>query len=487
MDTLRRVEQLLFSRFPHTPTLGQQEACSALVQFLYSDDPNAAFILRGYAGTGKTSLLGALIKIAPLLRIRTVLLAPTGRAAKVLSNFSGAKAYTIHKKIYMTVTDASGIVRMARVTNKHSYTLFIIDEASMIGLEDSLDSGPYSHHSLLEDLIDYVTEGNHCRMLFVGDTAQLPPVGTPLSPALDADYLESISSLHISQYELTEVVRQRNQSGILFNATMLRNQIALLMDSEQPQLPLFDVQNCSDIVGLEGGNLEETLNNEYSTHSLEDVVLITRSNKRANLFNQAIRNRVLFHDEEVNAGDFLMVVKNNYYWLDETSEMGFIANGDIVEVMGVRKHQELYGFHFVEATLRFVDYLDVPTIDCTLLLETLHSESPSLTREEFQHLFDAVMDDYADIPIKAERVRKLKQNPYFNALQVKFAYSLTCHKTQGGQWKTVFVDQGYLTDDMLDREYLRWLYTALTRASDKVYLLNFQEKFFLQEEVYNLL
>lgn len=481
MDTLRRVEQLLFSRFPHSPTTGQQEACSAMVRFLYDPDPQAAFILRGYAGTGKTSLLGALIKIAPQLRIRTVLLAPTGRAAKVLSNYSGSKAYTIHKKIYMTVTDASGITRVARVTNKHSYTLFIVDEASMIGMEDALESGPYAHRSLLEDLVDYVVEGNHCRLLFVGDSAQLPPVGTPLSPALDADYLESLSSLHISQYELTEVVRQRDQSGILFNATLLRNQIARLMESEPPELPLFDVQNCSDIVSLGGADLEETLNEEYGAHSVEEVVLITRSNKRANLFNQAVRNRVLFHDEEVNAGDFLMVVKNNYYWLDETSDMGFIANGDIVEVMGVRKHQELYGFHFVEATLRFVDYPDAPTIDCTILLETLHSEAPSLTREESQHLFDAVMEDYADIPVKAERVRKLKQNPYFNALQVKFAYALTCHKTQGGQWKTVFVDQGYLTDDMLDREYLRWLYTALTRATSKVYLLNFQERFFSDE------
>lgn len=445
-----------------------------MVEFLYDPDPMSAFVLNGYAGTGKTSLVSALIQSATALHIKTQLLAPTGRAAKVLAGYSGKTAYTIHKKIYQTVTDGNGAMHIARALNKHTYTLFIVDEASMIG---NAGEG-MAHHSLLEDLIDYVVEGSHCRLMLIGDTAQLPPVGTAESPALDLDYLQAFSQLKLYSYQLTEVVRQQNFSGILLNATMLRQQIAQLYDGESPELPLFDLSGCSDIVRLDGADLEELLNAEYASGSLEQVALVTRSNKRANLFNQEIRNRVLFREEEVNAGDYLMVVKNNYFWLDPESAIGFIANGDIVEVMSVRNHQELYGFHFVDATLRFVDYPDTPTQDCKLLLETLHSQSPSLTSEESQCLFEAVLEDYADMPYKADRLKAVRQNPYYNALQIKFAYSLTCHKTQGGQWSTVIVDQGYLTDEMLDKEYLRWLYTAVTRATQKVYLLNFQDKFF---------
>ena len=449
-----------------------------MVEFLYDPDPMSAFVLNGYAGTGKTSLVSALIQSATALHIKTQLLAPTGRAAKVLAGYSGKTAYTIHKKIYQTVTDGNGAMHIARALNKHTYTLFIVDEASMIG---NADEG-MAHHSLLEDLIDYVVEGSHCRLMLIGDTAQLPPVGTAESPALDLDYLQAFSQLKLYSYQLTEVVRQQNFSGILLNATMLRQQIAQLYDGESPELPLFDLSGCSDIVRLDGADLEELLNAEYASGSLEQVALVTRSNKRANLFNQEIRNRVLFREEEVNAGDYLMVVKNNYFWLDPESAIGFIANGDIVEVMSVRNHQELYGFHFVDATLRFVDYPDTPTQDCKLLLETLHSQSPSLTSEESQCLFEAVLEDYADMPYKADRLKAVRQNPYYNALQIKFAYSLTCHKTQGGQWSTVIVDQGYLTDEMLDKEYLRWLYTAVTRATQKVYLLNFQDKFFVGVE-----
>lgn len=468
------VVRYILSHFPHQPTAGQLGACEKMVEFLYDPDPMSAFVLNGYAGTGKTSLVSALIQSATALHIKTQLLAPTGRAAKVLAGYSGKTAYTIHKKIYQTVTDGNGAMHIARALNKHTYTLFIVDEASMIG---NADEG-IAHHSLLEDLIDYVVEGSHCRLMLIGDTAQLPPVGTAESPALDLDYLQAFSQLKLYSYQLTEVVRQQNFSGILLNATMLRQQIAQLYDGESPELPLFDLSGCSDIVRLDGADLEELLNAEYASGSLEQVALVTRSNKRANLFNQEIRNRVLFREEEVNAGDYLMVVKNNYFWLDPESAIGFIANGDIVEVMSVRNHQELYGFHFVDATLRFVDYPDTPTQDCKLLLETLHSQSPSLTSEESQCLFEAVLEDYADMPYKADRLKAVRQNPYYNALQIKFAYSLTCHKTQGGQWSTVIVDQGYLTDEMLDKEYLRWLYTAVTRATQKVYLLNFQDKFF---------
>ena len=412
------------------------------MQFLYDPDPAAAFVLKGYAGTGNTSLVSALVQSAPALRIKTMLLAPTGRAAKVLAGYSAQPAYTIHKKIYQTVTDISGNIHMARALNKHSYTLFIVDEASMIGLGDD---GGYARRNLLEDLIDYVAEGNHCRLMLIGDTAQLPPVGADQSLALDLEYLRAFSHLKIHHYELTEVVRQQHLSDILLNATLLRVKIATLADGDFPEMPLFDLSEGGDVQRLGGAELEETLNREYDEAGIEQVVVVTRSNKRANLFNQEIRNRVLFREEEVNAGDYLMVVKNNYYWLDPESDIGFIANGDIVEVQS---------------------------------LETLHSESPSLTSDESQRLFETVMEDYADMPRHADRLRAVKENPYYNALQVKFAYALTCHKTQGGQWPTVIIDQGYVTDDMVDKEYLRWLYTAVTRATMRVYLLNFQDKFF---------
>lgn len=475
---VENVVRYILSHFPHQPTDGQYAACQAMVRFLYDPDPFSAFVLKGYAGTGKTSLVSALIKSLPAMRVKSVLLAPTGRAAKVLSGYADSPAYTIHKKIYQTITDGSGIMRIARALNKHSYTLFIVDEASMIGQADDMGM---SHRSLLEDLIDYVTEGNHCRLMLIGDSAQLPPVGSAESPALDLEYLQLISRLSLHHANLTQVVRQQDLSGILLNATLLRTQIAQLCDGEPPEFPLFDIDGCSDVLRLGGGDLEEVLNQEYTDDRHEQVAIITRSNKRANLFNQEIRNRVFYREEEINAGDYLMVVKNNYFWLDAESNIGFIANGDIIEVQSIRNHKELYGFHFVDASIRFVDYPEAAPIDCKLLLETLHSESPSLTREESQRLFDAVMEDYADIPLKAERLKAVKADPYFNALQIKFAYALTCHKTQGGQWETVIIDQGYLTDDMLDREYLRWLYTAVTRATQKVYLLNFQDKFFTPE------
>ncbi len=446
-----------------------------MARFLFEREARSAMLLRGYAGTGKTSLVSALIQTLPELRVSTILLAPTGRAAKVLAGYSKRPAYTIHKKIYMTATDASGALRTVRAINKHSYTLFIVDEASMIGLEPTS-----TRNSLLQDLIDYVYDGNHCRLMLIGDTAQLPPVGQSESPALDERYLQAAFGLNVTAHELTEVVRQQSLSGILSNATALRSQIATIGGGEA-SLPLFTT--APDVVDLAGFDLQETLNREYEDAALEDVVVVTRSNKRANLFNQGIRASVLFREEEVNAGDYLMVVKNNYYWLDQDSAIGFIANGDIVEVLSVRNVQELYGFRFADATLRFVDYPDEEPRDCKLLLDTLYSESPSLTQEEQTRLYETVMEDYADLPHKADRLRELRQNPYYNALQVKFAYAMTCHKTQGGQWKTVIVDQGFLPPDMqLDRDYLRWLYTAFTRATERVYLLGFDRKFFNSPE-----
>lgn len=466
------VSRLILKHFPHTPTDGQREACALMARFLYDSDPRSAIMLKGYAGTGKTSLVSALIATLPQLGVNSLLLAPTGRAAKVLSGYSQRPAYTIHKKIYMTATDAGGVLRTVRATNKHSHTLFIVDEASMIGLEATA-----TRQSLLEDLIDYVYSGTHCRLMLIGDTAQLPPVGQRESPALDPRYLTMAYSLNVVSCELTEVVRQQQLSGILDNATALRSQIARLGEGEEASLPLF--RTAPDVVQLNGADLMETLFREYDSYALEDVVVVTRSNKRANLFNQGVRNSVLYREEEVNAGDYLMVVKNNYYWLDSDSTIGFVANGDIVEVLSVRNVQELYGFRFADATLRFVDYPDEQPRDCKLLLSTLYSESPSLTSEEQGKLYANVMEDYADLPHKADRLREMRRNPYYNALQVKFSYALTCHKTQGGQWRTVIVDQGFVPPDMpLDREYLRWLYTAFTRATERVYLLGFEERFY---------
>ena len=466
------VTRLILSHFPHTPTDGQREVCVAMSHFLFNADPRSAFLLRGYAGTGKTSLVSALIQSLPQMRVNCVLLAPTGRAAKVISGYAHRPAFTIHKKIYMTATDASGALRTVRAINKHTHTLFIVDEASMIGLEPT-----GTRQSLLEDLVDYVYDGTHCRLMLIGDTAQLPPVGQSESPALDDRYLQSAFGLNVTSGELTEVVRQQQMSGILANATNLRSQIADLSSGDEASLPLFSP--TADVVQLVGEDLMETLFREYDAYALEDVVIITRSNKRANLFNQGIRASVLFREEEVNAGDYLMVVKNNYYWLDDDSSIGFIANGDIVEVLSVRNVQELYGFRFADATLRFVDYPDEQPCDCKLLLSTLYSESPSLTSDEQSRLYSAVMEDYADLPHKADRLRELRQNPYYNALQVKFSYALTCHKTQGGQWRTVIIDQGFLPPDMpLDRDWLRWLYTAFTRATERVYLLNFEPRFY---------
>lgn len=469
------VAQRILSRFPHVPTQGQREACSLMSQFLYCRDPRSAILLRGYAGTGKTSLVAALIKTLPELHVNTLLLAPTGRAAKVLSSYSGSPAFTIHKKIYMTATDAAGGIRTVRAINRHAHTLFIVDEASMIGLDTS-----FGQSNLLSDLIDYVYDGLHCRLMLIGDSAQLPPVGQAESPALDPDYLAAAFGLNVLSHELTEVVRQQTMSGILANATELRNQITSIGCSDEVSLPLF--ATAPDVVNLPGADFTETLYREYDSGSQESVVLITRSNKRANLYNQGIRARVLYREAEINAGDFIMIVKNNYYWLDQDSTIGFIANGDIAEVLSVRNVQDLYGFRFADASLRFADYPDEPVHDCKLLLSTLVSESPSLTADEQSRLYEAVMEDYADLPHKADRLRELRANPYYNALQIKFSYALTCHKTQGGQWPTVIIDQGFLPPDTpLDRDYLRWLYTAFTRATERVYLLGFDERFFIPQ------
>ena len=472
---LNLANRILTKYFLHEPTLGQENLIQAFSRFINDAELNKVFILKGYAGTGKTSFVQSLVKSLPLMKMKTVLLAPTGRAAKVLQHYSGNQAFTIHKKIYFNQINKSGQLISNLKENKHRNTLFIVDEASMVpGNQNGGGGKLFRNQDLLSDLIEYVYNNQHCYLMLIGDTAQLPPVGLELSPALDLDELEHFFNLKIHHIELTEVVRQEQDSGILENATFIRNQI-----QERNFLPpFFHLAEFEDIISLTGENLEDALNEAYSQHGEENVVIITRSNKRANIYNHEIRNRILFREGTIQAGDLMMVVKNNYHWLTEDSKAGFIANGDIIEIQRLRAYKSLYGFEFAEVSVRLLDYPDEPEVDVTLLLDTINSEGPALTFDENNKLFQEVMEDYADLKTKSARVNATKSNPFFNALQVKFASAMTCHKTQGGQWEVVFVDQGYVTDEMLTTEYGRWLYTALTRATKKLYLINFKAEFF---------
>ena len=465
-------EELFRAQIPFEPTSGQSEAIGKLSSFVCEKSENQLFILKGYAGTGKTTLVSALVNALDAVHSRTILLAPTGRAAKVFSVYSGKKAYTIHKHLYR-VQVKDGIAQFKRKENKACNTLFIVDEVSMIGNSNQGDS-LIGSHSLLDDLFDFVFEGENCKILFIGDDAQLPPVGSEESPALDVEFLNSLYHLNIQQFQLTEVVRQAYDSGILFNANILRSKIG----TEDFFPPLFSQKPYPDFQRINGGELEEELNTLFSRNEEDDIVIITRSNKRAYIFNREIRNRILYRENEIATGDFLMAVKNNYYWLDEDSEAGFIANGDIMEILAINKQIELYGFHFADVTVRLCDYPNYPHIDIRIILESLSCEGASLSGEQNHQLYLAVAEDYADIASKRQRYLKIKNDPYLNAVQVKYSYALTCHKTQGGQWKNVLIDSPYLKDGVADKEYLRWLYTAVTRATDKVYLINFDDQMF---------
>lgn len=460
-------QQKFYGYLPGEPTDDQIDLVERMERFLFQENDRSGFIIRGYAGTGKTTAIAAMIKTFPAFRLKSVLLAPTGRAAKVLSKFSQKQAFTIHKKIYHSERGKDGITHFKLAANLHTNTIFIVDEASMIS-----DGGAYEQ-SLLDDLIEYVYTGKNCRLVFIGDIAQLPPVGKNISPALDPKYLIASYYMRLKGVELTQVMRQTMESGILHNATLLRQQIT----SKQPQIQ-FKLNNFEDIRSIDGLELEDELNTCFSKYGTDETIVISRSNKRANIFNQQIRVRIKGLDEEIATGDYLMVVKNNYFWLDEKSPVSFIANGDIAEVMRMGNVEELYGFRFLEATIRLVDYPQLQPIDVKLLLDAIHAEAPSLTKEDSQRLYENVMLDYEDVTSKRVKFELLKKNPHFNALQVKFGYAVTCHKSQGGQWKAVFVDQGYLTEEMLDKEYVRWLYTAITRATERLYLVNFNEQFF---------
>ena len=459
--------------FPHNTTTKQDIALQLLAKFVLSQNKNETFLLKGYAGTGKTTIVGSLVKNLVKVKNRSVLLAPTGRAAKVISNYSKKQAFTIHKKIYFPKSE-KGSVSFTLQENKHRDTIFIVDEASMIP-DINQDSKLFENGSLLDDLMQYVYSGNNCKLLLIGDSAQLPPVHLNISPALDAALLENQYNREVLKIELDEVVRQQKDSGILENATKIRERL----DDELYEAFKFSGNSFPDIIRpVDGQEIMDAINDSYSALGNEETVIIVRSNKRANLYNQNIRERILFQESELSAGDYLMVVKNNYFWVENTSEAGFIANGDIVEVLEIFAFKDLYGFRFAEVKIRMVDYPNIKPLETVLLLDTLTSESPSLSYDESNKLYQEVMKDYANEKSKYKKFLAIKNNKYFNALQVKFSYAITCHKSQGGQWNTVFVEQPYLPNGV-DKEYLRWLYTAVTRAREKLYLIGFKDDFFV--------
>lgn len=435
---------------------------------------NTIFVLKGYAGTGKTTVISTIVNNLIEINKKYVLLAPTGRAAKVIANYSNKPAFTIHKKIYFPKKSSGGGVSFTFQPNKHKNTIFIVDEASMISDANS-DSKLYENGSLLDDLISYVYSGTNCKMILLGDTAQLPPVNLDISPALDTHTLAVHYDKEIESIELDEVMRQEESSGILFNATELRE---LLKDNFVTDFQ-FDVKKYKDIVRLtDGYDIQDAIQSAYSNYSIEDTAFIVRSNKRANQYNEQIRTRILDRESELSTGDFLMVVKNNYFWLKDSDEAGFIANGDIIEVLEIFGIQELYSFQFAKVKIRMVDYPDQKPFETVLLLDTIKSESPSLTYEESNRLYQEVLKDYEG-ETKFKQFQKVKNNDYFNALQVKFSYAITCHKSQGGQWDTVFIEQPYLPDG-INSDYIRWLYTAMTRAKNKLYLIGFKDESFVE-------
>jgi exodeoxyribonuclease-5 len=467
------------SFLPGIPTPEQKMVSEQLAQYLLQPVSRQCFILKGYAGTGKTTLVSALVKSLPRLGRTSVLLAPTGRAAKVMGSYSGKKSQTIHKKIYRQSKAVGFDVQFGLGENPHENAIFIIDEASMISNERLL-----FRQSLLEDLVRYVEKGKNCQLIFVGDVAQLPPIGYEESPALDPQAWARIFGWNAIVGELTTVVRQAQLSGILHHATAIRNAIQMHQPGGSVAFPKLLTRGHNDVFRMTGARLVEGLDYAYNRFGMENTLIICRSNKHANLYNQHIRHALLYRDDELSGGDYVMVVKNNYFWLQDNgyTDNGFIANGDLATVRRVRNVHEMYGFRFAEVSLEFHDRNDLEPLQCKVLLDTLHSDGPSLEVDQHKILYERILEDYADIKDASERREKLKSDPYYNAIQLKFAMAVTCHKAQGGQWKAVFVDQGYLAEDQLDLSFLRWLYTACTRATDQLFWLNFSDAFFKEGE-----
>jgi len=451
------------AQLPFEPNEQQVNLLGELGTFLMSTDKEKLFLLKGYAGTGKTSVISALVRALNELKQKTVLLAPTGRAAKVISGYSGYPAFTIHKKIYRQKSMSD--FRFQLADNLNTHTLFIVDEASMIsnsGAETTFGSG-----RLLDDLIHFVYGAEGCSLLLLGDTAQLPPVMQPLSPALEKENLLGYG-LKVTEFTLTHVVRQALESGILHNATLLRQQIT---EEQTTEFPTFDLTGFNDIQKLNGAELIDEIQKAYDGVGVEDTIVVTRSNKRANIYNNGIRGRVMMKEDELTNGDLLMVTRNNYYWNKPYKEIDFIANGDILQIVRVKKYHDIYGFRFVDLTLRSLDL--GWEIDARIWLDSLQSDSPTQMNEMTNRLFEAVGEDYPEITTKREKFKKIFENEYYNALQVKFAYAVTCHKAQGGQWKKVFIDPGQVSEDQINSDFYRWLYTAVTRATETVFLVNF--------------
>lgn len=468
---------ILKDKFPHAPTLKQLVALQKFATYILSKEKEQIFLLKGFAGTGKTTLVGTLVSSLWKSTMKSVLMAPTGRAAKVMSSYSNTQAFTIHKKIYFPKKQSGGGVQFVLAPNKHRNTIFIVDEASMIP-DTPADSKLFENGSLLDDLLMFVYSGHNCKLILIGDTAQLPPVHLDLSPALDEDKLSLNYNKEVIKIELDEVVRQAEDSGILVNATLLREQLeGSFFDAFQ-----FDVKPFKDIVRLiDGDEIQEAIDESYAINGKEETTIIVRSNKRANLYNENIRNRILYLENEIAVGDYMMVVKNNYFWLKPSSEAGFIANGDIIEVLEIFAIKELYGFKFAEVKVKMVDYPSQNPFETVLLLDTIKAVTPSLPYEDSNRLYQEVLKDYENEKSKYKKFLAVKNNKYFNALQVKFSYAITCHKSQGGQWNTVFVEQPYLPNGV-DKEYLRWLYTAVTRAKNVLYLIGFKNDFFVDSE-----
>lgn len=464
-DLLHQIKR----NFPYEPTIEQEKALISFIDFLCSSGRDELFLLKGYAGTGKTSLVSALVKTLRQLGRKCVLLAPTGRAAKVFSLAAGQPAYTIHRKIYRQRTFSEQVDNFVMNNNLYQNTLFIVDEASMIANE-GLSGGMFGNGRLLDDLIRYIYAGQGCRLMLTGDTAQLPPVGEEESPALSSSVLSGYG-LQVTEETLTQVVRQKETSGILYNATALRR---LITAERYDELPRLCIKGLTDVKVVPGSELIEAITACYDKAGMDETMIVCRSNKRATLYNKGIRNIILYREEELSSGDMLMVAKNNYFWSESCKELDFIANGDIAVVRRVRRTQEMYGFRFADVLLYFPDYGELE-LEVKILLDTLHSDAPALTREQTEHLFHQVYEDYTDLPTKRDRMNKIKQDVWYNALQVKYAYAVTCHKAQGGQWQHVFLDQGYVTEEMLSPDYFRWLYTAITRARNTLYLVNWPE------------
>jgi len=467
------LEKKLLERFPFEPTGDQRKVITHLAAFDGSETENPLYILKGYAGTGKTTIISSYIQELRAQKRKFVLMAPTGRAAKVLTHYARFRAFTIHRRIYNIQTNSSNQTRIYLTNNKLTNTVFVVDEASMIG-DNAAGNDFFSERNLLDDLVRYVFSGSGNRLVLIGDTAQLPPVGLNLSPALNLAYLKSLYPVTAFSFEMKEVMRQELDSGILFSATHLRNRL----ENKKFDIPLITSNGFKDDVYRveDAMEMQELFQEYFYGENIKESIVVCRSNKRANLFNEQIRTRILQRESELEGGDLLMVVKNNYFWLDQTSQAGFVANGDIVEVIRVIGFHDQYGFHFAEADVRMIDYPEEKSIRVMLLLDTLYVEKASMDYQEMSKIFKGLQEEYAFLGSKRKIMDAIKSNPFYNALQVKFAYAMTCHKTQGGQWPNVFVDQGYLTDDMINVEYLRWLYTAFTRATEKLFLLGFSNE-----------